>query len=147
MKTSLGRKKKLGHLSEVFYGKGFRGHVVCNVMFAYLPLRVRETLTVDGPPTPTPPPNLQPCSVSAFHSPAHSPGHASQQPTPQLRPQPIKEPQRNPHTHLTPSLSEMPLFIPCRPLKEGAGLSLLPHWLLSHHFSKQALTRIKEYHH
>lgn len=29
-----GKEKKLGHLSEVFCGKGFQGHVVCNVMFA-----------------------------------------------------------------------------------------------------------------
>lgn len=33
MKTSL---EKLGHFTEVFCGKGFRGHVVCNVTFIHL---------------------------------------------------------------------------------------------------------------
>lgn len=133
--------KKLGHLGEVFCGKGFRGHVVCNVMFAYLPLRVREILTEERDP----PLNLQPCSLSAFHSSAHSPGHASQQPTQAAANQRA--------SNATLTLTSLPFrnasfFIPPRrPLKEGAGSSPLPHWPLSHRFSKQALTRIKEYHH
>lgn len=74
MKTSL---KKLGHFSEVFCGKGFWGHVVCNVMFIHLHECVWNIdITNNGrvyKPTPHPHPT--------FHSIPLSSGHTSKQPT------------------------------------------------------------------
>lgn len=137
-----GKEKKLGHLSRVFCRKGFRGHVVCNVMFAYLPLRVREILAEEGPPRPKPPtphsllftPQLT-LHVTHLNNQHRDQAAANQRASTQPSHSPLSLFQR------------MALFFPSRPLNEGAGLSPLPHWPLSHHFSKQALTRIKEYHH
>lgn len=83
---------------------------------------------------------------------APSPGHASQRPSATRFREPIKEPQRNPHSHLAPRFQKRLFFFffspPRRPSQRKVQvLSPLPHQPLSHPFSKQALTRIKEYHH
>lgn len=127
MKTSLGRgaKKIRSPQRSGFAVKGFRGHVVCNVMFAHLPLRVREILTVEGPRRPPQPP-------SAFHSLARSAGHASQRPkrdsVPRANQRTPTQPSHSPRSPFRNGSFFFSFFFPLAALlKEGAGLSPLPH--------------------